>query len=654
MDASQSPASADSSLTMALTPVQRERLLALRAEWEEGEDEEHLQALRRREEDLEALKSIARLLAETGLAQGGVLSYAEMARLLALVRLLAPNPNLDARLLRRAGEPEALNQDLRDLLYGAGSGALRLRQFLTRRHAGAQTALQLLCAASPTEWPLITPAGLRTLDLSPEQRAIARHAARARFDLPPDPLLPDSDPILRLLADTLLYEAAREILAAPDYLLVHRMLTGRWATGRTLAWEGNGPEGSRFPQASAQGEERIREGERPAYASRSASSLPEPSPPTSLPPPADLTGLFHRDLMAQIEREIAAEGFTYTSLIVRDYYIALQTKPLALLAGLSGAGKSRLTSLFAQAMTGSGAQYRLLPVRPDWTDATPLLGYVNLLADGGRGRIVSTQCLDFLRLAARPENASRAFFLCLDEMNLARVEHYFADLLSALETPNRELLLPGGSALSLPANLFFSGTLNLDEATHSLSRKVLDRANTLIFREVSLREEPAAAENDAHPSSLTYEQRQALFLLGRVQTVAEARARLRSLGQADFATQVVERLAEANGLLEPYDLQFGYRIRDEALRYCANSFDRDGQGLLTPEAPRDLEVNLRLALDLQLLQRALPRLTGTQEQIEPPARDLLRWAKRAKFLRTAQRLERLLVRLQRDGFIGLE
>ena len=66
---------------------------------------------------------------------------------------------------------------------------------------------------------------------------------------------------------------------------------------------------------------------------------------------------------------------------------------------------------------------------------------------------------------------------------------------------------------------------------------------------------------------------------------------------------------------------FAYRVRDEALRYCANSFDRDGTGLLVPESPVDRRANLRIALDLQLLQKVLPRFSGGREQIEAPLRE---------------------------------
>jgi len=645
----------------ALTEAQKERLLACRAAWEEGEDEERLERLRQREEDAEILRAFASLLAEADFAHGGDLTYAQMARLLALARALAANPNLDARLLRRPGEPGALNRDLRDLLFGAGPLSLRLRHFLQRRHAGGQTAMQLLCATFPSEWPLITQAGLRALELTPEQQAAALKEARERFDLPEEPVgaearggVPDSDPVLRLLAEMVAYEAVRETLEAADFVEVHRLLTlglaakpprVRRRAPIPLAYPRHTPD---FDPATA-----VRE-ETPPY------MLPTPLPFVAPEPPPSLAGVSEEEVLAFLESYIAAQGFTYPQLAVRNYYISLQTKPFVLLSGLSGTGKTRLSSLFAEALTGAAeAQYRLLPVRPDWADSAPLLGYLNLLAEGGdgRGRFVSTPFLDFLQRAARPENAHRAYFLCLDEMNLARVEHYFAEVLSAMETPNRELLLPDGRAVRLPANLFLTGTLNTDEATYSLSRKVLDRANMLDFNEVYLRG-GFAALREQRPSTEAPppEIRQALFLYARVTTVAEARAKLQQIagGKRDLAAEVVETLAEANDILQPYGWPFAYRIRDEALRYCANSFDRDGRALLVPGTPEDIRANLQTALDLQLLQKVLPRLTGTQEQMEPPLQEFLRWAEKRGLPQTQRKLTRMLARLQRDGFTGFE
>jgi hypothetical protein len=107
-------------------------------------------------------------------------------------------------------------------------------------------------------------------------------------------------------------------------------------------------------------------------------------------------------------------------------------------------------------------------------------------------------------------------------------------------------------------------------------------------------------------------------------------------------------------MLEPHGLHFAYRVRDEALRYCANSFDRNGSGLLSLDVPHDITRNLQTALDLQLLQKVMPRLMGTQEQLDAPVVELLRYVEKNRFEQTARRLHRLQSRLHRDGFAGFD
>lgn len=373
-----------------LSETQRDRLLACRAEWEEDEGEERLERLRQREEDTEMLRSVKGLLNETQFAVGADLNRAEMARLLTLVRVLGPNPSLDARLLRTSGEPEAFNHDLRELLFGKADLPLRLRVFLSRRAVAGHTATQLLCAVFPKEQPFITQRGTRALELSAEQRVAALETARLRYDLPaPGSVpgrdgVPESDSTLRLLADTVVYKAVREIVAVPDFVEVHRLLTEclasnprrRRTVARLLYTQQTGAPAAVREQASS------------GY---SAPEDPEPLPTMAPPPIPDVSGLRHRDVLQRLESYVAAQGFTYPNGTVRDLYISLQTKPFCILAGISGTGKTRLTSLFADALTADAdRQYRLLPVRPDWANSTPILGYVNLLSPGpeGKGRSV--------------------------------------------------------------------------------------------------------------------------------------------------------------------------------------------------------------------------------------------------------------------------
>jgi energy-coupling factor transporter ATP-binding protein EcfA2 len=617
---------------ITLTDAQRERLLQCRADWNEGEGEEALERMRQTEEDAETLRAIATLLAETRFTQGKSLSFAALGRLLTLARALAPNPNLDARILRQSDERDALNTDLHDLLFGESPIAARLRAFLKRRHAGHQTAFQLLCAVFPEQWPLLAPQGMRLLEPDPEQRALALRKARKRFALSEESV-PDTDRILRALAEVPLYEAVKDTLGAENFVEVYRLLmygvAGKTRRRRKAYYY--------MPLAPAGlAVARVEEDQSNRYAPTlpggvgSADLLPE------IPELPAESGLL---TVQMLEREIVAQGFTYPPLTIRSVYLSLQTRPFLLLAGLPGSGKSRLPGLFASALTGEiGAQYLLLSVRPDWTNSTPLFGT----------GAFTPPFLEWMRFAERPENAHRAFFVCLDEMNLARIEHYGAELLSLMEAPDRSLVLPDGKIARWPANLFLIGTLNRDEVAFPLSRKVLDRANVLLFSEVCLH---AAELPESLPAAmLSHAQRQAAFLLGRLRDGRAVRARLQRFGE-DLAMPILQTLSEANALLEPFGLHFGYRVRDEVLRFCALSCGAEGETLL---AAGDAKANLRLALDLQLQQRVLPRFSGSQETLESPLRALLHYTERHGFTQTARRLSRLLARLQRAGFVRFD
>ena len=150
----------------------------------------------------------------------------------------------------------------------------------------------------------------------------------------------------------------------------------------------------------------------------------------------------------------------------------------------------------ATASTVLSPTYELVAVRPDWTDSRALLGFYNPLTRA----YASTPTLDLVMraqeevsLAAAEGRAPRPFFLIFDEMNLARVEHYFSDFLSAMES-GEELALHDDEdvdeeiprRLALPSNLFVVGTVNVDETTYMFSPKVLDRAFVLEFNDVDL------------------------------------------------------------------------------------------------------------------------------------------------------------------------
>jgi hypothetical protein len=257
----------------------------------------------------------------------------------------------------------------------------------------------------------------------------------------------------------------------------------------------------------------------------------------------------------------------------------------------------------------------LIPVRSDWTDPRGLIGYFNPITH----RYASTPFLDLL-LDARDDPAN-PYIVILDEMNLARVEYYFSDFLSALESGESIVLKPADDLaedddderavpreLVIPSNVVFVGTVNVDETTHAISPKVLDRANVLEFNEVYLdrvltdEAEPAPSNfrfsNPAIPAS-------ALIRSGDISSDVYGRAR--------NLTAVTEALATVEDLLERYNRHFGYRVIREILQYVGHSVE-------LVDGPED-DVS-RTAFDLQLMQKVLPKLNGGRE-LEAPLTRLL-------------------------------
>ena len=210
------------------------------------------------------------------------------------------------------------------------------------------------------------------------------------------------------------------------------------------------------------------------------------------------------DPAALFKAQLAQDGLYFTPWQLATFYTALQTKGFVILSGISGTGKTRLAQAFADMLPQptEGTNHLFVPVRPDWRDSKSLLGYYNPLT----GTHEWTPFLRFLLRVVQSYEArdGLAWFVILDEMNLAHVEYYFADLLSVMESGRdedgwtREPLRLGypdeaegnlpPRELKLPPNLYIVGTVNVDETTHAFSPKVLDRAFTLELTDVDFRQ----------------------------------------------------------------------------------------------------------------------------------------------------------------------
>jgi 5-methylcytosine-specific restriction enzyme B len=289
--------------------------------------------------------------------------------------------------------------------------------------------------------------------------------------------------------------------------------------------------------------------------------------------------------LPELEAAIAALGGHYPGGEVNSYHGALNfhaRKHFVILSGLSGTGKTRLALQYALAVHGftdNDARDPFLfvcAVRPEWTDPTGLTGYYDVLSN----RYIVPPFLE-AALVATAHHTSPVFVV-LDELNLARVEYYLSDVLSAIETGGELQLhsnnvpLEGSTGVSIraslpiPANLYITGTINVDETTHPVSDKVLDRANVIDMSKVDL----------------------AGFLQG-------LEAREPDLKDARAAAEPL--LLAVHELLLQHGLGFGYRVAEEVIRYHAFAAKK-------LSSTQD-EVN-----DQLMVQKVLVKLRGSDRQ----------------------------------------
>ena len=281
-----------------------------------------------------------------------------------------------------------------------------------------------------------------------------------------------------------------------------------------------------------------------------------------------------------------------------------------------------------------------LSVRPDWTDNRGLLGYYNPL-------LQKYQATELLRLLLRARaNPSEAHFVILDEMNLAKVEYYFSDFLSALEADTEMILHDSDDALALedldsasvprrlrvPSNVFFTGTVNVDETTYMFSPKVLDRANTLEFNEVDLVRYGTAQAVEADG-----------FRLRDDATVATVLAAYHKPSPADWLhldQRYKDRLGALHALLHHHNLHFGYRVANEIARYLSLTEQFVGADALD------------IAFDLQVLQKVLPKFSGSRAKLEGPLQELHAHLAAEGLVRSEAKVARMLETLRTVGFVS--
>lgn len=348
----------------------------------------------------------------------------------------------------------------------------------------------------------------------------------------------------------------------------------------------------------------------------------------------------------------------------RKYLSALRTKPFMLLAGISGTGKSRIVRKLAQASVTEELQklydpksaekgfdrwelhkpanFELVQVKPNWHNSLDVVGYKSNI---GGPHYEFTPFVEFIARAWKHQNIP--FFLCLDEMNLAPVEQYFAEFLSAIESRSIEngeyetdpiikpfvefddmvctqmidhligkvdasKVVPGSieaklverfktKGLTLPKNLLVLGTVNMDETTFSFSRKVLDRAMSIVMNDVDYDKFfTGETENDM----AEFDDATKKLLIDRPIRGLEA--------EDNGAEQVEQYLTAINEVLNDTPFKLGYRAANEALLYvsAAHQFDTS--------------IDVNTALDEFTLMKILSRIEGDKRSIGNLLDDLQR------------------------------
>jgi len=286
----------------------------------------------------------------------------------------------------------------------------------------------------------------------------------------------------------------------------------------------------------------------------------------------------------------------------RPYITAIKSKPFLLLAGISGTGKSRIVRELARACWDVNSEeykapkpknFEMVQVKPNWHDSSELIGYVSRIGVDKEGNPRPVYVAgDFLKFVARAwEEPEVPYFLCLDEMNLAPVEQYFAEYLSVVESRKsdengkvvtdpivkhvseewywnlcRELTSDEDlrvqfrdEGICLPQNLIVVGTVNMDETTFSFSRKVLDRAMTIEMNEVDLK--GGLEHRYEHIGKLG-----AAELIGNAVEGVDVYEQYRKA--CDLAIAYLENV---NVKLEGTPFKIAYRTRNEVLLYVVNN-----------------------------------------------------------------------------------
>jgi hypothetical protein len=292
---------------------------------------------------------------------------------------------------------------------------------------------------------------------------------------------------------------------------------------------------------------------------------------------------------------LEAKGLAFPRRVVYAFHTSLKVQDisaLVILAGISGTGKSELPQRYADFI---GAQRLTLAVQPRWDSPQDLQGFYNYVEK----KFKPTDLIrGIYQYNHDPVMKNRIVLVLLDEMNLARVEYYFSDFLSKLESRRSSptfLELDVGSLpipeaqrkLEIPKQFLFVGTMNEDETTQTLSDKVLDRANVLTFgKPKTLQLSKTRTTEGQRPVYVSYSSFEQWF-----KTPDQ---------NSEVVQKVKDYLDRTNNIMESIGHPFAHRVYQAITQYVINY----------PGVSDSNSEEFRFALVDQFAQKLLPKLRG--------------------------------------------
>ncbi|WP_199426982.1 McrB family protein [Thermaerobacillus caldiproteolyticus] len=374
---------------------------------------------------------------------------------------------------------------------------------------------------------------------------------------------------------------------------------------------------------------------------------------------SDYRGKYKLNLVNLLHEKLYSNGIYFEKDFIESFLLSLKTKPFVILSGISGVGKSALPNAIMKIVKNYDC--KAIAVSPDWTDNTDMLGYFNVNNEFIIG--------EFTKLVLDASNNPEIpYFIILDEMNLAKVELYFAQVLSVIESryfdeelnrveydvylfnnalrsrflelaekesdPNKKEYYKKLYNLKLTNNVYIIGTVNIDESTYPFSKKVLDRANVLEINDVDLMVGLDFETKELEESETTNPEEQSLaqiqsddfvylnrFFEGKITNLQELKEdwklnEVLNLSMEESLKKWVELLSKFNNVLKPLKLNFGYRLRDEVCIYLYYAAISNAENL------EQNENWWYKYFDQQLLQKVFTRLSGEEGEFETILVDL--------------------------------